>query len=70
MAEYTGPATDNEAVVIANMDGRKVPDIYGTGDCYDDNHDHNLKFGTAHPKLIHNDIYGHLLDDSEPMDPH
>lgn len=57
MAEYTGPATTNEAVVIAQMDGRKVPDIFGTGEGERDRHDHNLKFQSAHPKVIHNDVY-------------
>lgn len=49
MAEYTGPATDNEADVIANMDGRKVPDTFGTGD--------QCKMSDPHAKRIHNDIH-------------
>jgi hypothetical protein len=49
MAEYTGPATDNQADVIANMDGRKVPDSYGTGD--------QDKMSDPHAKKIHNDIH-------------
>lgn len=65
MAEYTGPATDNEAVVIATMDGRKVPDRYAIGDSYDPEHDNNLKFGTAHAKRIHNDIHERYGQDAE-----
>lgn len=49
MAEYTGPATDNQADVIANMDGHRVPDTFGTGD--------QDKFGDNHAKKIHNDIH-------------
>jgi hypothetical protein len=65
MAEYTGPATDNEADVIANMDGHKVPDIYATGDSYDPKHDDNLKFVSSHPKRIHNDIYERFGKDAD-----
>lgn len=49
MAEYTGPATDNQADVIAGMDGRKVPDTFGTDD--------QMKMSDPHAKKIHNDIY-------------
>lgn len=49
MAEYTGPATDNEADVVASNEGHRVPDTFGTGD--------QDKFGDAHAKKIHNDIY-------------
>jgi hypothetical protein len=57
MAEYTGPATDNEADVIAQMDGHKAPDIYATGDSYDSKHGDDLKMVNVHAKRIHNDIY-------------
>ncbi len=67
MAEYTGPATDNEAVVIENNCGRKVPDRYATGDSYDSEHGDDLKLGTAHPKRIHNDIHQRYGSDS-PVD--
>ncbi len=67
MAEYTGPATDNEAVVIANMDGHKVPDRYATGDSFDSEHGNDLKFGNAHPKRIHNDIHRRYGEDT-PVD--
>ena len=69
MAEYTGPATDNEAVVIAQMDGRKVPDTFSTGTQYDERHGNNVKMQTAHDKLIHNDIYDRYGQDSEESDP-
>lgn len=69
MAEYTGPATDNEAVAIAQMDGRKVPDRYATGDSYDSKHGDDLKFQTAHPKRIHNDIYERFGQDEPESDP-
>jgi hypothetical protein len=49
MAEYTGPATDNEADVIANMDGHRVADRYATSD--------QDKLGGPHAKRIHNDIH-------------
>jgi len=65
MAEYLGPATDNEADVIANLEGRKVPDTYATGDPYDDKHGTSLKFGNPHPKRIHNDIYRRYGQDAE-----
>lgn len=65
MAEYTGPATENEADVIATMVGRKTPDIYATGtDPRDEKHDTPLKFGNAHPKRIHNDIYQRYGEDT------
>lgn len=57
MAEYTGPATDNEADVIANMNGHVVPDTFGTGD--------QDKFGHAHAKRIHNDIHQRYGQDAE-----
>jgi hypothetical protein len=57
MAEYMGPATDNEADVIANMDGHRVPDTFGTGD--------QDKFGDAHAKRIHNDIHRRYGRDAE-----
>jgi hypothetical protein len=71
MAEYTGPATDNEAEVIASNEGHKVPDVFATGtDPRDERHDTSLKFGNAHPKRIHNDVYGRYSDvdegESEP----
>lgn len=63
MAEYTGPATDNEAEVIASLQGRKVPDIFATGtDPRDAKHDTPLKFGNAHPKRIHNDPFDRYSD--------
>jgi hypothetical protein len=61
MAEYMGPATDNEAVVIAQMDGRRVPDRYATGD--------GDKMQDAHAKQIHNDIHARYGTDSEIDDP-
>lgn len=67
MAEYTGPSTDNEAVVIAQMDGHKVPDRYATGDSEDPKHGTDLKMGQAHAKRIHNDIYERFGQDS-PID--
>ena len=63
MAEYTGPATDNEAVVIAQMDGRKVPDTYGTG------FDNEDKIQAPHAKRIHNDVYGHYGTDASESEP-
>jgi hypothetical protein len=57
MAEYTGPSTDNEAEVIANMCGRKVPDIFATGD--------QDKFSDPHPKRIHNDLSRYMDDTPE-----
>ena len=69
MAEYTGPATDNEAVVIASNEGHKVPDIYATGDPTDAKHGTDLKMGQAHAKRIHNDIYRRYGTDSEIDDP-
>jgi hypothetical protein len=68
MAEYTGPATDNEAVVISNDCGRIVPDIYATGDSYDPKHGQNLKFQTSHAKHIHNDIYQRFCGDTDEHD--
>lgn len=65
MAEYTGPATDNEATVIANMDGHKVPDRYATGDSYDSEHGNDLKLGDPHAKKIHNDIHQRFGQDAE-----
>lgn len=58
MAEYTGPATDNQADVIANNEGHRVPDTFATGD--DD-----CKLGDPHAKRIHNDIYRRFGSDSE-----
>lgn len=58
MAEYMGPATDNEADVIATMDGRKVPDTYATGDS-------NMKMSDPHAKRIHNDIHYRYGSDTE-----
>lgn len=49
MAEYTGPATDNEADVVAGNEGHRVADRYATGD--------SDKLGGPHAKRIHNDIY-------------
>lgn len=69
MAEYTGSSTENEAVVIAQMDGHKVPDRYATGDSFDPEHDTNLKFGNAHPKRIHNDIHQRYGQDTPEDDP-
>ena len=69
MAEYTGPATDNEAVVVGQPEGHKVPDRYATGDSYDPKHGNNLKFGTAHYKRIHNDIHERYGQDTEVDDP-
>lgn len=60
MAEYTGPSTDNEAVVIANMNGHVVPDRFATDD--------QDKFGTPHFKRIHNDL-GKYDEDSPISDP-
>lgn len=57
MAEYLGPATDNEAEVIAGMVGHKTPDRYGTDD--------QEKFGNAHPKRIHNDLSRYTGDTPE-----
>jgi hypothetical protein len=66
MAEYMGPATDNEACVIANMDGHKVPDTFATGtDPTDDRHGNSLKMGNAHAKRIHNDIHQRYGQDTE-----
>jgi hypothetical protein len=66
MAEYTGPATDNEACVIANMDGRKTPDTFATGtDPMDSKHGTSLKMGNGHPKRIHNDIHQRYGQDAE-----
>jgi hypothetical protein len=49
MAEYLGPATDNEAEVLATgIAGRKVPDTFATGD--------QDKFSDIHTKRIHNDL--------------
>jgi hypothetical protein len=50
MAEYLGPATDNQADVISTSNaGHIVPDRYATGD--DD-----CKFQSAHPKDIDNSL--------------
>lgn len=58
MAEYLGPATDNEADVIATgIAGHKVPDTFATDD--------QDKFGTAHPKRIHNDLSRYTSDTEE-----
>lgn len=57
MAEYLGPATTNEAEMLATMDGRIVPDRYATGDNPD-------KMGDPHGKRIHNDIFGHYGTDT------
>lgn len=65
MAEYTGPATSNESVVIGNNEGHKVPDRYATGDSNDSEHGNDLKFGTPHAKRVHNDIYRRFGQDSE-----
>lgn len=54
-------ATDNEAVVIGQPAGHRVPDTFGTND---DN-----KFGDAHAKRIHNDIYARYGQDSEVSEP-
>ena len=69
MARYTGPATDNEAVVIGMPEGRKVPDRYATGDSYDSEHGNDLKFQTAHPKRIHNDFHRRYGQDSPVSEP-
>lgn len=53
-------ATDNEAVVIAQMDGHRVPDTFGTGD--------QEKFGDAHAKRIH-DPYERYGGDSPISEP-
>ena len=58
MAEYLGPATDNEAEVLATgIAGRKVPDMFATGD--------QNKFGDPHTKRIRNDLsrYDHDSDE-------
>ncbi len=68
MAEYTGPATDNEAVVIAQNEGHKVPDRYATGDSNDSTHGDDLKFTTPHAKRIHNDIYRRYGQDTPEDD--
>ena len=55
-------ATSNRAVVIAQMDGHRIPDRYATGD--DD-----CKFGDAHAKLIHDPYERYGSDtpvDTEP----
>lgn len=67
MADYRGPATSNEAVVIEAECGRKVPDIYATGVSEDPKHGTDLKMGQAHAKRIHNDIYRRYGQDS-PLD--
>lgn len=69
MAEYTGPATDNEAVVIAQMDQRKIPDRYATGDSYDSEHGNDLKMNDPHAKRIHNDIHRRFGQDTPCDDP-
>lgn len=69
MAEYTGSATNNEALVIGQNEGHKVPDRYATGDTEDSIHENDLKFGTPHSKRIHNDIYARYGSDSEVDDP-
>lgn len=68
MAEYTGPATNNEAVVIGQNEGHKVPDTFATGDSFDSEHGNDLKFGTPHAKRIHNDIERRYGQDSEVDD--
>lgn len=50
------PSTDNEAVVIENGKGHRVPDTYATGP------DSN-KFGDEHPSIIH-DYYDRFADDA------
>lgn len=49
MAEYTGPATSNQADVIANNEGHRVADVFATDD--------QDKLGGPHAKKIHNDIH-------------
>ena len=66
MAEYTGPATDNEATVIASNEGHIVPDTYATGTGGEDpEHSRPYKFGDPHAKRIHNDIYERYGQDAE-----
>ena len=70
MAEYFGPNTDNEAVMISTQRGRIVPDRYSTCDCADGNHTCcGEKLQDNHAKLIHNDIYERFGQDTEPSDP-
>jgi hypothetical protein len=56
-------STTNEAVVIANLEGRKVPDRYATGDDM-------AKMGTPHFKRIHDpyERYGSDSIESDPKD--
>jgi hypothetical protein len=65
MAEYTGPVTDNEVDVIGQNEGHKVPDTFATGDPTDPRHGNETKFGTAHPKRVHNDIHKRYGQDEE-----
>lgn len=53
------PSTTNQAVMIAQNEGRKVPDIYATDD--------QNKFGDPHAKLIHD--YDHFDGDTPVDDP-
>lgn len=55
-------STDNEAVVIAQGDGHRVPDRYGTGLPND------LKMGDAHARRIHDpyERYGNDTPESDP----
>lgn len=62
MAEYHGPATDNEAEMIATMVGRIPPDIYATDS------DNPEKMSSDHPKRIHNDVFAHYGQDTEVTD--
>jgi hypothetical protein len=57
MAEYLGPATDNEADVIATMNGRKAPDIFATDD--------QNKFSDPHAKRIDNSLGRYTGDTPE-----
>lgn len=53
-------STDNEAVVIGQPAGHRVPDTFGTND--------DCKFGNAHAKRIHNDYAGRYGSDSPITD--
>jgi hypothetical protein len=68
MAEYTGPATDNEAEVIATMDGHIVPDTYvagGYGNRGRGSEGDTRQFGGPNPKRIHNDPFDHYNREPE-----
>ncbi len=67
MAEYRGSSTDNEAVMIATMNGRVTPDRYAT-DCADANN-WSCNMGNANSQRIHNDIYEKYGVDTEPTEP-